>query len=128
MYFLVSYFDPRLLAFRCFGMNLFFIIGVTALGGTVVVTVAVISSEEDLHCFLCATGLQLVTLMTGDKVSVHWSSGYPSASVIGSSSSSGCILLSLFLSSCTIVVLLLVPCSDPRFFVALCSESSGDAE
>ena len=89
---------------------------------------AVISSEDDLHCFLCVTGLQLVTLITGDKVSVCWSSGCPSVSVTASSSSSGCILLSLFLSSCTIVVLLLVPCSDPRFFVALCSEISGDAE
>ena len=67
-----SYFEPKLLAFRCFGINLL-TVGVTDLRGvllTTVVPVVVQSSVDDLDCFLWVVGLQPVTLITGDKMSL----------------------------------------------------------
>ena len=53
-----SYFDPKLLAFRCFGIYRFLTVGVIDLRGTFVTTgvpvapITVPSSEDDLDCFL----------------------------------------------------------------------------
>ena len=121
-----SYFDPKLLALRCFPTYFFLTtegvidlvrvgVGLTAAGcGNFPASlIAVKSSDEALHCLRGATGLELVILITGDKVSEFGSSGDNSLSeftVLSSSISIDAIPLNLFDNSCNI--LLPVTCMD----------------